>query len=102
LDAENVFFKAVRLSRRTANHYHLDSIRHLAHMQYLQRRYKEARNTIAQAVHLAPTDYNVLYDAARYAARAGQTAEALSFLERCIAIRPETLRTMFAEQDFLT
>ena len=98
-EAERAFHRAVRLSAPEANDYYRLSIRHLAHMQYLQGRHEDAYQTIQRAIKAA-TDHDAPFDAARYAARTGRTAEAVALLDQCIDLVPATIITMFAEEDF--
>jgi tetratricopeptide (TPR) repeat protein len=68
-------------------------------MQYLQGRHEDAYQTIQRAIKAA-TDHDAPFDAARYAARTGRTAEAVALLDQCIDLVPATIITMFAEEDF--
>jgi tetratricopeptide (TPR) repeat protein len=100
-EAEEAFFNAARLSKTSEDLYHLNSLRHLAHMQYLQARIEDAYSTIAKAKDLAPSDHDTLYDVARYAARTGRVDEATALLHKCIGLRPQTIVSMFSEEDFI-
>lgn len=97
-EAESAFYHAARLSKGKADLQHLKSLRHAAHMQYLQAKYNEAYQTISPAV-AETSDYEIIMEGARYAAKANHD-NALSLLDRCIAIRPDTIATMFGEPDF--
>ncbi len=99
--AEEAFYQAARLSTATADLYHTNSLRHMAYMQYKQGNHKDAYNSIHKAMRVLPEDYDIQYDAARYAAKTGREAEALELLGNCIDQRPQTIVTMFSEEDFL-
>ncbi|MGH8578776.1 MAG: hypothetical protein ACREVK_01180 [Gammaproteobacteria bacterium] len=43
-----------------------------------------------------------MYDAARYATKTGRESEALEMLDKCIDLQPQTIITMFSEEDFLS
>jgi tetratricopeptide (TPR) repeat protein len=99
-EAEEAFANAVRLSKSRADAYHLDSLRHLAYIQYLSGKMQEAWATIQKATDLAPNDHDTLYDAARYASQVGLCDKAAELLNRCIDLRPQTIMVMFSEKDF--
>lgn len=98
--AEEAFYRAQRLSTDSRDLYHHLSLRHLAHMQYLQGdnghpgKLLEAYRTIHQALEVS-SDYNTMYDAARLSARSKHEDEAVEFLEKCIDIHPHTVISMF-------
>ena len=100
--AEEAFYQSSRLSAAEANLYHLRALSHLAYMQYLQGRHDDAYASIHKALDVAPDDHDLLYDAARYAAKTGRLDECLELLDKCIGLRPPTIITMFAEEDFLS
>jgi len=100
--AEEGFYQASRLSAPKADAYHSFSLRHLAYMQYKQDKFEEAYATIHKAIAVTPHDHDVLYDAARYAAKTSRTDEATSLLDKCIDLEPQTIVTMFSEEDFLS
>ncbi|MDA1051554.1 MAG: hypothetical protein O3C40_13880 [Planctomycetota bacterium] len=81
---------------------YVESVRHLAYMQYLQGKDQDAYATIQKILTVAGEDHDVLYDAARYAARTQRAKDALALLEKCIDLRPETIVTMFSEPDFVS
>lgn len=99
--AEEAFYQAARLSASSADLYHTNSLRHMAYMQYKQNNQQDAYNSIHKAMRILPGDYDIRYDAARYGAKTGRKAEALELLEKCIDQRPQTIVTMFSEEDFL-
>ncbi len=100
-DAEEAFYHATRLSAEKGDVYHVHSLRHLACMQYLQRKFSAAYATIKDAHRAAPNDHDVLYDTARYAAITGRETEAVDLLDNCIERRPSTIVAMFSEEDFV-
>lgn len=91
--------RASRLSSAQADLYHLESLRHLAYMKYLLGELQGAYDT-QSALKALDKSYLTLFDAARYASRTGRDAEALELLETCIKMRPGTIISMFAEDDF--
>src|SRR5262249_48853376 len=99
-EAEEAFYQASRLSASAGDLLNLSSIRHQAYMQYLQNKHKQAYATIGKALTAAPDDTEVLFDAARYAARSERSGEALSYLERSVAGDPIHLAFALAEEDF--
>jgi tetratricopeptide (TPR) repeat protein len=101
-EAEEAFYQAARLSNTVERYpYYAQSTRHLAYIQYLQGKHQEAYSTIQKALRVAAHDHDILYDAARYAAKTQRGQEALALLEKCIDVRPQTIVTMFSEPDFL-
>lgn len=78
---------------------HVRSLRHLAHMQYLQGKFGNAYTTILKALKIC-REYEVLWDAARYAAKTGRQQESTDLLNECIDIWPAAIYTMFDEADF--
>jgi len=98
-EAEESFFRAARLSDERADLYHFLSVRHQAHMQYLQRRYADAFGTIKRVIG-SSQDPEALFEAARYAAKTGAHAEAIRLLDICIDLDPLKYVNMFAEEDF--
>lgn len=98
--AERAFYEAARLSRSRADLYYVFSERHRAHIQYLRDQFGDAYQTIQGALNVSPQDPDLLFDAARYAARVGRKEDVLSLLNRCIDLRPTTIVAMFAEKDF--
>ena len=107
--AEESFFQSRRLNVLDRNPQYreentllaVNSIRHMAYMQYLQSKYEDAYQTIQEAHSLIFFDYDICYDTARYAARTGRQDEALARLDDCIDLQPQTIVTMFSEGDFL-
>jgi tetratricopeptide (TPR) repeat protein len=99
--AEEAFYQASRLSAPQADLYHANALRHMAYMQYGQKKYPDAYTSIYQALKLSPDDHDIRYDAARYAAKVGRESEALDLLEKCIEQQPQTIFMMFSEEDFL-
>ena len=97
--AEEAFNTARWLSAPKADLYYLKSLRHLAHMKYLQDRFEEAYSTIQEALNIS-RDHETLYESARYAARTGRKEKAIELLDECIELQPFTHTTMFAEEDF--
>ncbi len=98
--AEEAFYHAARLSRARGDLYHLASLRHMAYMQYFLGRHSDACETSQQALDLYPDEYDLRYDTARYAARAGQAQQALDLMEECIRQQPQGAISMFADEDF--
>ena len=98
--AENAFHRARFLSLGTKNVWHVTAIRHLAEMRHLQGRHQEAYATIQEAIVLGP-DYKLLFDSARYAARAGHREEWTKLLGECLELEPLTW-TMLGDSDFQT
>lgn len=101
LEAEEAFYQSARLSGSAGDLYNVYSQRHRAYMQYLQGRPADAYETVQKALNILPNDYDINYDAARYAAKTKREEQALQFLEKCIELHPTTINTMFAEDDFL-
>jgi tetratricopeptide (TPR) repeat protein len=101
-EAEEAFYQATRLSGPKTDLYHAYSLQHLAYMQYLQSRPAEAYDNIHKALRVTPNDHDILYEAARYAAKTGRESEALELLEKCIDLQPQTTITMFSEEDFVS
>ena len=103
-DAEEAFYHAARLSGSQKKPHYVSSVRHLAYIQYLQGKHKDAYATIQKLLTLWPQDgdHEVLYDAARYAAKLLRHQEVIALLEKCIDLRPQTIVTMFTEPDFLS
>ena len=99
-EAAEAFYRAGRLSGHKADLYHLESLRHLAHMQYLLGNLEDAYQTIQKALAM-DGHHATLYDAARYAARTDRPQESLRLLEACIRMQPTTIVSMFAEEDFV-
>ena len=101
--AEQSFYRAMRLSASNKDLYHIKSVRHLAYMQYLQNNFQDAYLTIKKAP-VAGLDqvtlHDTMYDAARYSAKIGNDKEALGLLSKCIDLRPITIITMYSEVDF--
>lgn len=75
-EAAESFYRASRLSSSDANLYHVESLRHLAYMKYLQKDMQGAYETV-QALRPLDPSHLTLYDAARYASRTGRSEEAL-------------------------
>ncbi|MGH8579575.1 MAG: tetratricopeptide repeat protein [Gammaproteobacteria bacterium] len=100
-EAEEAFYQAVRLSGPKADLYHAYSLRHLAYMQYHQGRSAEAYASIHKALRITPNDHDTMYDAARYATKTGRESEALEMLDKCVDLQPQTIITMFSEEDFV-
>lgn len=104
--AKDAFYRAQRLSSPNQNLFHIKSLRHLAHLQYLTGNFKQAYQTIKQAFKVIKSRnediilHNVMYDCSRLAAKIGNEEESMNLLERCIEIRPETYLSMFSEDDF--
>ena len=101
--AEQSFYRAMRLSASNKDLYHIKSVRHLAYMQYLQNNFQDAYLTIKKApvAGLDPvTLHDTMYDAARYSAKTGNDKEAMGLLSKCIDLRPTTIITMYSEVDF--
>jgi tetratricopeptide (TPR) repeat protein len=98
-EAEEAFYRSSRLSTQNHDLYFVKSLRHLAYMQYFQQKYTDAYSTIQKALSVSD-DYDILYDMARYAAKTGQEKKTLELLDKCIDLRPTTIVTMFAEEDF--
>jgi tetratricopeptide (TPR) repeat protein len=97
--AEEAFYRASRLASVKGDQYYIESLRHLAHMRYLQSKYEDAYETEKRAASVS-ADHDTLFDLARYAAKTGRENEALDLLERCIRLRPTTIVTMMGESDF--
>ena len=101
--AEQSFYRAMRLSASNKDLYHIKSVRHLAYMHYLQNNFQDAYLTIKKAP-VAGLDqvtlHDTMYDAARYSAKIGNDKEALGLLSKCIDLRPTTIITMYSEVDF--
>jgi tetratricopeptide (TPR) repeat protein len=98
-EAEEAFFQAQRLGAPTRDLWHTKSLRHMAAMQNEQGKNETAYNTIKRALSVS-REYASLFDAARYAWKSAQRDEAIQLLDECIEARPETIITMFAEDDF--
>ena len=103
--AAPAFAEAARLSSVADQDdpYPVYSLRHLAYMQYLQGEFAAAHDTIDRAVRRgASDDLELIYEAARYAARAGDTAGASDLLTRSFALSPLAASWAIAEEDFKT
>jgi tetratricopeptide (TPR) repeat protein len=98
-EAEAASYNAVRLSRSRADLYHVKSLCQLAEVQYLQGKYQEAYDTINAALSLS-SDYRLLFDAARYAAKLGRTTDVLELAAKCIILQPHTANNFLNERDF--
>jgi tetratricopeptide (TPR) repeat protein len=96
-EAEHAFNEARRLSKPSGDALYLLSVRHLAHMQYLQGKPNEARRTSTALRSI--DDADGLYDAARFAACSGD-GEWLTLLRRSILLQPLKIRMMHDEADF--
>ncbi|MGO8672349.1 MAG: tetratricopeptide repeat protein [Capsulimonadaceae bacterium] len=99
-DAEDAFYKAQRLSAEPGDLFYVKSLRHLAYMQYLQGNYEGAYEVAHKALG-HHEDYEVRFEAARYAAMLGRADETIQLLNLCVRERPTTIITMFAEADFM-
>jgi len=99
-EARSAFDRARRLAKVEDGVHHRMAIRHLAYIQYLQGDYTTAFQTIQISIALS-REFDDLYDAAKYAARVGDVANARSLLEECIRLRPSTTITAFSDDDFL-
>ena len=97
--AKEAFFQAQRLSALLRDLWHTKSVRHMAAMQREQEKLEDAYHTIHRALAVS-REYESLLDAARYASKTGRSEEATRLLDECVGIRPETIITMFAEEDF--
>jgi tetratricopeptide (TPR) repeat protein len=100
-EAEEAFYQASRLSVSAGDQYHALSLRHLAYLQYLQAKIKPAHATLVKGLAANPEDPDTLYDGARYAARVGRQAEAMSLIDRCFDRNPLLLTFAFTEPDFV-
>jgi tetratricopeptide (TPR) repeat protein len=100
-DAEQAFYHAARLSADKADDFHTLGLRYLAYMQYEQRKYVPAYDSIHKVLRVTPNDHDALYDAARYAAKTGRDIEAIQLLEKCIELRASTIVVMFSDEDFV-
>lgn len=106
--AEEAFDQARLLSMGAKDVWYFDSIRHMAEMQHRQGRHADAYSTIRPAAlrrdgsNYFGDDVLVLFDAARYLARADRTEDYIKFLEGCIRLEPLTIGSMFGEPDFNT
>jgi len=98
--AEECFYQARRLSAPNRDAWHTKGLRHEAEMQYLQGKFEEAWTTIQKAL-AVEREYESLYNAARYASKAGRKEAAMALLDECIDRRPTTIMTMYSEEDFL-
>lgn len=96
---ESFYYAALHSENRTD--FHVYCLRHLAYVRYHCGNAPGAYDTIQRAVTAAPQDVDVQYDAARYAAKTGREVEALDRLNWCIDQRPEVIRVMFSEPDFV-
>lgn len=99
-EAEEAFYQATRLSKAAGNAYYPFALRHLAYVQYLQGNATQAYATIQRARAFAPTDPDIQYEAARYAAVAGHNAEASTLLDECAAENFALLTLSGHEKDF--
>lgn len=97
--AERAFWHAQRLSASASDLYFLKSLRHLAYMKYLNGDIQAAHQLLKRAIEHT-RDSETLFDAARYASRAGADAEAVGLLEQCIEQRPMLYASMCTEEDF--
>lgn len=100
VQAEEAFFQAQRLSGIKQDYaWQTQSLRHMAEMQRLQDRVEEAYHTVHRALAIS-REYASLLCAARYAKKTSKAEEFMTLLDECIEMRPETIITMFAEEDF--
>jgi tetratricopeptide (TPR) repeat protein len=100
--AEEAFYQASRLSASSGDLYHSNGLSHQAYMQYFRKDYAKAHETIYSALRAKPGDHDIRYDAARYAAKLGRENDAIGLLDKCIDQQPQTIVTMFSEEDFST
>lgn len=98
-EAEKAFFNAQRYSAPDLNLWHTKSLRHMAQMQYLLGKLEDAYATAHRAL-AVQREFETLYDTARYASKTGRSGEMLALLDECIELQPNTIVTMFSEEDF--
>ena len=79
--------------------WHTKSLRHLAQMQYLLGKLDDAYATAHRALAVR-REHETLYDTARYASKTGRKDEMVALLDECIELQPNTIVTMFSEEDF--
>ena len=99
IQAEEALQRARFLSLGTKSVWHVEALRDLAEIQHLQGKHEEAYSTIHEAILIQP-DYPLLFDAARYAAKAKRQSECLKLLEQCIELQPSTIITMLGVHEF--
>lgn len=97
--AERAFWEAQRLSASAADLYFTKSLRHLAYMKYLRGEIQEPYDLLRRTIKHS-RDPESLYDAARYASRAGCEEEAVNLLEECIERDPPLFAATCIEPDF--
>lgn len=97
--AEESFYQAQRKSSRERDLWHVKSLRHLAHMKYLQNKYEDAYQVLQSALKVS-ADHDTLYDLSRLASKTGRKDEMIAILDKCIEMQPPTIVTMFSEEDF--
>ena len=83
----------------TKNPLYVLSLRHLAHMRYLQENYEEAYRLQKEVISLLKTSETLL-ELARYAAKCGRIEESIEYLDKSITINPHIYTEMFGEIDF--
>ncbi len=97
--AEEAFARAARLARPAGDVVLVESLRHLAYMQYLQGNHPGALQTINSALD-ASADAETVFDAARYEAVNDDPTHALELLEQSIRSNPPMIIRMLSEPDF--
>ena len=97
--AEDAFARAARLASPTGNVLYVESLRHLAYMQYLQGNHSGVLDTIKSALE-SSADAEVIFDGARYEAVNGHQPRALELLEQAIRHTPPMIIRMLGEPDF--
>ena len=97
--AEDAFYRAQRLSESGRDLYHVLSLRHLSYMQFQLERYQDAYRTIHRALVIS-RDHDIMYDAARCAAKIGREQEVVDWLDQCIDMQATTIITIFSEPAF--
>jgi tetratricopeptide (TPR) repeat protein len=99
-EAEEAFYQAARLSGSVTDLLHLYSLRHLAYMEALQGKNREAYVTITKALAQSPDDADLLYDAGRYAARLERLDNGAVLMEKAFDAKPLFLVLALSEPDF--
>ncbi len=101
-EVESAFYQAARLSGADSEAaiYRNLSARHLAEIQMELGRYGDAHETITTALRVFPEDPLVLHSSARASARAGDAANAIRFIEKCLALQP-LMSALLVEDPYL-
>lgn len=100
LEAQRAFDGAARLFLASSQKFHVKSMRHKAHMQYLLGDYRGALATLRPFLAKGVLHEDGGIECARYFELCDMRKEALVVLEHCLSRSSSTAITIFAEPDF--